>query len=104
MKGVHPIFHVSILRKHETDSISNRSHPTPPPIEIEGQEEWEVESILDCRQRRNKKQYLVSWKGFDTSYNSWEPESNLEHSQELLQEFKIKFPDSLSKHKRKRRK
>ena len=60
--------------------------------------EWEVEKILKERvkSRKNqntgkmelKKEYLVKWVGFEDT--SWEPEENLEHSQELLKDFLIK--------------
>ena len=35
----------------------------------------------------NKLRYLVKWKGWPSSDNSWEPRENLENSPELLEEF-----------------
>ena len=61
----------------------------PPPDLVDGEEEFEVEQILDMKQmgRGRKTHYLVKWKGYPTSDNSWEPEKNL-NTDELIAEFK----------------
>jgi hypothetical protein len=46
---IHPIFHVSLLEPYKESSIPCKSQVPPPPIEIEGQEEFEVLEILDSR-------------------------------------------------------
>ena len=61
-------------------------------------QEWEVEKILKDRTKRRKnketgkiepiKEYLIKWVGFKTP--TWEPEENLENSQELLKDFLLK--------------
>jgi hypothetical protein len=60
----------------------------PPPDLIDGQEEHEVEAITGHRKRGLKYQYLVKWKGYSTSDNTWEPETNLTHTEELLEAYK----------------
>jgi hypothetical protein len=64
MKGVHPLFHVSVLRKRAVDLIEGRWQEDPGPVIVNGEEEWEVEEILDCRRKGKRLKYLVSWKGF----------------------------------------
>ena len=103
MKGIHPVFHVSLLRKDCADTIDERKQVEPPPIFINGEEEFEVDEILDCRKRYNKTEYLVSWKGFNSSHNSWEPLLNLENSQKLLDDFHSRFKFITTRQKRKRR-
>ncbi|OAV84942.1 hypothetical protein PTTG_30931, partial [Puccinia triticina 1-1 BBBD Race 1] len=103
MKGVHPVFHISVLRKHAPDTIIGRRQREPEPVEVEGQEEWAVAEILDCRKRGKRLEYLIQWAGFGPEDNSWEPESNLEHAKELLQDFKTRFPHAAEKHRRSRR-
>eukprot|EP01017_Pseudomicrothorax_dubius_P023969 TRINITY_DN2551_c0_g1_i3.p1 TRINITY_DN2551_c0_g1~~TRINITY_DN2551_c0_g1_i3.p1 ORF type:complete len:174 (-),score=32.98 TRINITY_DN2551_c0_g1_i3:163-684(-) len=46
---------------------------------------YEVEAILGQRQRKGGSQYLIKWKGFDESYNSWEPAEHL--SPDLISSF-----------------
>jgi hypothetical protein len=36
-----------------------------------------VEKILKCRVNKGNKQFLIKWKGFPASQNTWEPEGNL---------------------------
>ena len=82
----HPVFHVSNLRAYRYDG---RSQPPPAPIMIDGEPEYEVERILDHRQRQGstKRQYLCKWVGYGAEHNTWEPERNLENCAELLREY-----------------
>ncbi|KAF8748302.1 hypothetical protein RHS01_10955, partial [Rhizoctonia solani] len=83
---IHDVFYVGLLSKvHE-----NPSQPfpeRPPPETIEGEEEYEVEQIIDSKRQRGKWFYLIKWKGYGPEDNSWEPEELLEHSQEEIQRF-----------------
>merc|ERR1712012_490433 len=50
--------------------------------------EYEVENVVSKRETdEGKVEYLVKWKGWNTSDNTWEPIENLESSQELIDEF-----------------
>ena len=86
MRTVHPVFHVSRLAEYRTD---DRCQPPPPPIELEGELEYEVEKILDKRTRkigrRNRLEYLIQWRGYDHAHDSWELVSNLLHCRESIQ-------------------
>src|SRR3569623_367289 len=43
---IHSVFHVSLIEPYKSDG---RTQPPPPPIDLEGHLEYEVESILDHR-------------------------------------------------------
>ncbi|KAF8761052.1 hypothetical protein RHS01_00624 [Rhizoctonia solani] len=72
-------------------SHAYQPNPTIPrttsPETIEGEEEYEVEQIIDSKRQRGKWFYLIKWKGYGPEDNSWEPEELLEHSQEEIQRF-----------------
>ena len=41
--------------------------------------------VLTCQQGRTG--YLVKWKGYDDTENSWEPEANLDNAQEAIDDY-----------------
>lgn len=91
---VHPVFHVSLLYPHKESQIPGRKQPEPPPVTVNGQEEYEVEEILDSRMFRRKLEYKVRWKGFDKSYETWEPAENVEHAKKLVEDFHRRRPSA----------
>ena len=51
-------------------------------------EEYEVEKILDKRQRKGGIEYLVKWKNFDDpDDNTWEPSDNLGDAEAKIKQF-----------------
>lgn len=62
---------------------------------------YEVEAILDdCSNFKGKKgelRYLIAWKGYDASYNTWEPVEMLEGCPEMLK----KYNDNLERERAK---
>jgi len=49
MRAVHPVFHVSQLEPVTPNTIPNQSQPPPPPIEVDGEPEFEITEILDSK-------------------------------------------------------
>ena len=94
---IFPTFHVSLLRPYKHDPTRPQAEledlePEPPP-DTEGY--FKVEKILDHRTRRapgktknrkkDKYEYFLSWQGYPSSENSWEPESYL--TPDLIEEY-----------------
>jgi len=69
---IHPIVHSSSPEPYYEDSFGRTSDPSLPNI-INGEEEYEVEEILDKRKHYGKVQYLVKWKSYLLSEASWKP-------------------------------
>ncbi|KAG9017981.1 hypothetical protein FRB90_012756 [Tulasnella sp. 427] len=70
---IHPVFHVSLLMPHTTDTIPGRVQEPPEPDQVEDHEEWEVEKILNSKKYHGSIRYLVRWKGFREENDTWEP-------------------------------
>jgi hypothetical protein len=89
---VHPVFYVSLLEPYKESNIPGRTQPPPPCIEIDSHEEYEVEKVLDLRQRRGRLEYLVHWRGYDINECIWEPSTNLTNAPQKVQKFHRRYP------------
>ena len=89
---IHNRFHASLLTPVIENNIYGKHNIEPTPILVSGEEEYEIEAILKHRYRRPRTgvrtEYLVRWKGYGPTEDSWEPEENLTHSEEILEEYK----------------
>lgn len=89
---IHHVFHVSLLEPYYQSMILDRTQVPPPPIQINGQEEYEVEEILDSKIKHGILYFLVHWRGYDINERTWEPMMNLTNAQDALYDFRRKYP------------
>jgi hypothetical protein len=78
--------HISRLKKYLSKIVPEESIKLDDD-DLELQEEYEVEKILDIRINRGKRQYKVKWKGYGENENTWEPIENLEHCKEMIEKY-----------------
>jgi len=57
-------FPVSLSHAAADDPLPGEMAPPPLRVIVEGEEEWEVEEILESSRTRGRLQYLVKWRGF----------------------------------------
>jgi hypothetical protein len=81
------MFHVSLLKPYHASTIPGRIHDPPPPIDVDGEHEYEVEDILNSRILNCQLQYFVHWHGYDVSECTWESIKNLSNAMENVHEF-----------------
>ena len=86
----HPVFHVSLLLKVK---------PREPQMQHAEEEEsdgdsatgrmknYEVEAILDHRDVKGGREYLIKWRGYPAEDATWEPVSNLDNCAKLLRAY-----------------
>ena len=92
MSRLHPVFNVIKLALALEDPVPGRHlHPPPLPENVNGEEEFIVEEILDSRVINQKLCYLVKWEGYRIKHNSWEPADNV-HMLECIMDFHWKHP------------
>jgi len=84
---IHDVFHVDLLLPYKEMEAYSTPYTCPPPI-IDNEEEYEIKAILDSRRkgRGRQLQYLVHWKGYPHSNDSWIAYKDL-HALELLAEY-----------------
>ena len=56
---------------------------------------YEVEKIINCKYIRNKKYYLIKWLYYPINRSTWEPKSNLENLEYMIEDFESKYPYSI---------
>jgi hypothetical protein len=79
MQRIHPVFHISLLELAPRDATLAQN------IKLTDKtKEYKVEQVLDMQIVNNQSFYLIKWKGYDTSKNTWEPINNLTNYQLLL--------------------
>jgi len=81
---IHNTFHISLLEPYQDYLFPYQIKEPPPAIEIEGEDEYELDEILDSRLHYNKLQYRAKWKDYLPEHDKvWYPAANFnraEHS------------------------
>ena len=94
---IHPVFHNTLLTPYKETSAHGPNFARPPPEIVEGEDKhYEVETILQSRPTPNRRgiQYLVKWKGYPNSENSWLPALQMKYATDLVQQFHRRLPHS----------
>ncbi|SGY80360.1 BQ5605_C008g05368 [Microbotryum silenes-dioicae] len=92
---IHPVFHVSLLEPYQANSLASRcSNPPPPPEIINGEEEYQVEQILDSRNNRRSRrlEYFVDWTGYGPQDRQWVSAADFDDDDSLVIEFHTRHP------------
>jgi hypothetical protein len=82
---IHDVFHVSLLEPYHRREAGVVEEL--PAIEVEGQEEYEVESVLAHKDGKGGRRYLVRWKGYSPADDTWEPSQHLEHAADKVKDY-----------------
>jgi hypothetical protein len=96
--NIHPVFHISLITLY-TETSAHGPNFTQPPLDlINGEEEYEVEQIhAHWNWGCNKIwQYLIKWKGYPESDNTWE-NTNQVHAPDIIKLYHKKMPQELIK-------
>ena len=99
MRAVHPVFHISMLEPTHRNTILERSQLPPPPVEIDGEPEYDISEISDSKVDKCQKHcnivYLVWWTGYKGTEEetSWILANELGHASKIVTDFYRAYPD-----------
>ena len=87
-----------MLEPATTNEIPNRFQSLPPPVDVQGDLEYEISEVLDSkidRCRSCKLLYLVRWLGYENTDEefSWLLATELDHAKDLISNFHSAYPD-----------
>ena len=60
---IHNVFHAMLLCPYKENGVHEENFAEPPPELVEGEEVYEVETILNHQKRGRGYQYFVKWQG-----------------------------------------
>ena len=98
LRAIHPVFHVSQLEPYTPNEIPNRNQPPPPPVQVDGEVEYEISAILEskinCRYKSCPLRYKVKWAGYQGTdeEDSWVSAQDLAHAEETVEDFHKTHP------------
>ena len=91
--NIYPIFSLEKLRRAATtEPLPGQLEEPAEPIEVNGQDEWVVEKVLDARVRWKKLYYRIKWLGHDIDME-WYPAGNFKNAPVMLKEYHDCYPE-----------
>ena len=99
---IHSVVNVSRVQRYK-DQVEGQKKEWPAPVIIKGEEEYEIEKILNKKKFRGKDWYLVQWKGYMIEEDMWEPRENLGNIEDLVKEFEKEYGEIRRVKKRNRK-
>jgi hypothetical protein len=85
---IHNVFHAVLLKPYVKTEVHGENFSRPIPDILDGEEVYNVETILKHRRRGRSYQYLIKWEGYPISEASWEPEEAFSNDGDLLAIYK----------------
>jgi len=91
--AINNTFHISLLEPCHDNRFPSQNKEPPPPLQIEGEDEYELNEIIDSRLHYNKLQYRAKWKGYSPEHDKvWYPTENFNNAEHTVQRFHRRYP------------
>jgi hypothetical protein len=92
---IHNVFHINLLSAASEDVDFHRRQVKPPPvITAEGEEEYEVEKIINWEQRKDGLYYQIRWTGYGPHEDTMERAEKIAELEEVMRDFLKEHPDA----------
>jgi len=91
--AIHNTFHISFLEPYQDNGFRSQIKEPSAPIQIEGEDEYELDDIIDSRLHYNELQYPAKWKGYSLEDDKvWYPAENFNNAEHAVQRFQRRYP------------
>ena len=94
LKALHPTFNIDKLKRYKDGTAlfpdRPRQYNRPAPAaeaDSNGDQQWQVERVVACRQRGSRRYYLVEWTGYPPEESTWEPASSLRGAADAVRQY-----------------
>ena len=82
---IHNVFNVSLLNKADSSTSLTKT------LKVKTKEkEYKISEVLKERKNMKRKEFLISWKEFESKNNQWELKQNVKHARRAVTKFKEK--------------
>ena len=93
---IHPVFHVSLLKKWYASTWSVPANAPIPELEASTEPSYQIEKILRWRWvgrgRRRYREFLVTWSGYPLEEAQWIPASNFDDPEGMEEQIRQDKP------------
>ena len=91
--AIHNTFHISLLEPHQDNQFPSEIKEPPPPIQIDPEDDYELQEIINSRLHYNKLEYRATWKGYSPEHDKvLYPAKNLNNAEHTVQQFHRRYP------------
>jgi len=92
-RAIHNTFHISLLAPYQDNRFPSQIKGYPPPIQIEGEDEYELDEIIDSQLHYNKFEYRAKRKSYSPEYAKvWYPAETFNNTEHAVQRFHRHYP------------
>ena len=86
---IHNVFHATLLCLYIENKIYGNNYQRPLAELLEGEEVYEVETILKHRKRGRGYQYYIKWKGYPVTEATWENKLAFSDDGNMVEQYKL---------------
>jgi hypothetical protein len=93
MRKIYNVFHVSLLKSHNSEVDDEKQALS---IDIDDEEQWEIQNILNSRKFHDKLQYYVKWLSYDDTHNEWVKTNDMSNAQQLIFDYHLNYSEQVN--------